>query len=148
MAELQKLELSDDKELLDVELIHTFLSEQSDWNKGISLKRVITALENSLCIGAYLGEQQVAFCRVVTDYATFANLMDVFVVPEFRGNGISKALMRFTLDHPLLQNFRRFSLTTSDCHGLYAQFGFVETKNPERYMEIYRPDLYQTLQES
>lgn len=147
MAEEQKLELSDDKQLLDAELIHEFLSKDSYWCKGISLERVVVALENSLCIGAYLGKQQVAFCRVVTDYATFANLLDVFVVPEYRGNGIAKAMLRFTMNHPHLQNLRRFSLTTSDCHKLYAQFGFAKPKDMQRYMEIYRPDIYQHLEE-
>lgn len=145
MTDMQKLELSDDKHLLDFDLIHDFLSQESYWNKGISAERLVVALENSLCIGAYLGPQQVAFCRLVTDYATFANLQDVFVVPEYRGNGIAKAMLRFVLGHPHLQNLRRISLTTSDSHGLYQQFGFEVGKSPDRYMEIYRPGLYQQI---
>lgn len=142
MSQMQKLELSDDKQLIDVELVHRFLSEESAWAKGISLQRVVVALENSLCIGAYLGKQQVGFARVVTDYATFANLVDVFVIPEYRGNGIAQQLMRFTMAHPHLDNMRRFTLTTSDAHNLYKKFGFKALGSPERFMEIYHPGIY------
>lgn len=138
----QKLELSDDKQLLDVELIHTFLNQQSYWAKGISLERVVVSLENSLCIGAYLGKQQVGFVRVITDYATYANIKDVFVVPEYRGNGIARELMRFTLAHPHLQGLRRITLTSTGARALYEKFGFTALKNPETYMEIHRPNVY------
>ena len=138
----QKLELSDDKQLLNVELIYDFLTNQSAWAKGISLERVVISLENSLCIGAYLGKEQVGFVRVITDYATYANIKDVFVVEQYRGNGIAAELMRFTLAHPHLQGLRRMTLTTSDAHGLYEKFGFTELKNPEKYMEIHQADIY------
>ena len=139
----QKLELSDDKQLLDVELIHQFLSEQSYWAKGISLERVVVSLENSLCIGAYLGKEQIGFVRAVTDYATYANIKDVFVVDKYRGNGIAAQLMRFTLAHPHLQGLRRMTLTTSDAKGLYEKFGFTSLEHPEKYMELHAPDIYQ-----
>lgn len=141
----QKLELSDDKQLLDVELIHHFLSQHSYWAKDISLERVVVSLENSLCVGAYLGKLQVGFVRVITDYATYANIKDVFVVPEYRGNGISRELMRFTLAHPHLQGLRRITLTSTDARGLYAKFGFTALQNPETHMEIYNPAVYQSL---
>ncbi|BDX06008.1 GNAT family N-acetyltransferase [Planctobacterium marinum] len=142
-ATAQKLELSDDKQLLDVELIHHFLSQHSYWAKGISLERVVVSLENSLCIGAYLGKQQVGFVRVITDYATYANIKDVFVVPEYRGNGISRELMRFTLAHPHLQGLRRITLTSTGARGLYEKFGFTALQHPETYMEIHNPGVYQ-----
>jgi len=141
-SESQKLELSDDKQLLDVEMIHEFLSKESAWAKGISLERVVVSLENSLCIGAYLGKQQIGFIRVITDYATFANIVDVFVIKAYRGNGISRELMRFTLNHPHLQGLRRITLATSNAHGLYEKFGFTGLNLPETHMEIYRPDVY------
>ncbi|MBE1302332.1 MAG: GNAT family N-acetyltransferase [Alteromonadaceae bacterium] len=146
MSEVQKLELSDDKQLIDTDLVYQYIAEKSYWAKGISLERLVVALENSLCIGAYLGKTQVGFCRVVTDYATFANLLDVFVVDEYQGNGIAKQLLRFTLAHPHLQNLRRFTLTTKDAHGLYKQFGFETLGAPERYMEIFRPDIYRQIE--
>lgn len=143
----QKLELSDDKQLLDVELIHQFLSEESYWAKGISLERLVVSLENSLCIGAYLGKTQVGFVRAVTDYATYANIKDVFVVPAYRGNGIARELMRFTMNHPQLQGLRRMTLTTSDAKGLYEKFGFTPLEKPHTHMEIHQNAIYQTLEE-
>jgi GNAT superfamily N-acetyltransferase len=95
---------------------------------------------NSLCFGVYLAGQQVAFARVISDRAVFAYLADVFVVQEFRGRGISKALVRAVLDHPDLQNLRLFLLSTQDGHGLYAQFGFRPLPHPGRMMAIYNPD--------
>lgn len=140
--EEQKLELSDDKQLLDVELIYEFLSQESDWAKGISLERVVVSLENSLCIGAYLGKEQIGFVRVITDYATYANIKDVFVVKKYRGNGIAAAMMRFTMTHPHLQGLRRMTLTSTDARGLYEKFGFSALKHPEKYMEIVNADAY------
>jgi GNAT superfamily N-acetyltransferase len=93
-------------------------------------------MKNSLCFGAYLSGRQVAFARVVSDRAVFAYLMDVFVLPEFRGQGISKALMRAILDHPDLQNLRVFLLATRDAHGLYSKFGFRPLEEPARWMAI------------
>ncbi|MCC2607320.1 GNAT family N-acetyltransferase [Planctobacterium marinum] len=143
----QKLELSDDKQLLDVELIHDFLANQSYWAKDISLERVVVSLENSLCIGAYLGNHQVGFVRVITDYATYANIKDVFVVPAYRGNGIARELMRFTMAHPHLQGLRRMTLTSSDARGLYEKFGFAALQKPDTHMEIHCPDIYKQLSE-
>lgn len=143
MPKAQKLELSDDKQLLDVELIHAFLHNNSYWAQGISLERVVVSLENSLCIGAYLGKQQVGFVRVITDYATYANIKDVFVLPEYRGNGIARELMRFTMAHPQLQDLRRITLTSTDARGLYEKFGFSALKKPETYLEIHKPQAYQ-----
>jgi GNAT superfamily N-acetyltransferase len=129
------LEISTDPARLDIDLIHRFL-ETSYWAKGRRRSVVERSIRNSLCFGAYLAGQQVAFARVVSDRAVFAYLMDVFVVPEFRGRGISKALMRSVLAHPDLQNLRVFLLATRDAHGLYAQFGFRSLTRPERWMAI------------
>lgn len=103
------LRVSTDKAELDVPLIHRFLSEHSGWAKGISLPVVEQALEHSLCFGGFLGATQVAFARVISDYATFANLVDVFVLPEHRGRGYSKTIMAAVVAHPQLQGLRRFT---------------------------------------
>lgn len=87
-------EISTDRTRLDLPMIYRFLSEQSTWAVGISRPVVERAIENSLCFGGYLDGRQVAFARVVSDYATFANLVDVFVLPEFRGRGYSKQIMQ------------------------------------------------------
>jgi GNAT superfamily N-acetyltransferase len=134
--------ITTDKTELDIDLIHGFLSEQTYWARGIPREVVERSIANSLCFGGFLGARQVAFARVISDYATFANLVDVFVLPELRGRGYSKALMEAVLAHPQLQGLRRFMLATSDAHGLYAQFGFTAPANPQSLMERYVPDIY------
>jgi GNAT superfamily N-acetyltransferase len=140
---MSALRISTDKAELDVPLIHGFLAEQSTWAKGMPLGTVQRAIDNSLCFGGYLGSSQVAFARVIPDYATFGNLVDVFVLPAHRGHGFSKAITQAVLDHPQLQGLRRFTLATGDAHGLYAQFGFTSPLRPQSLMERYFPDIYQ-----
>jgi GNAT superfamily N-acetyltransferase len=132
------LEFSTDKERLDMAMIHAFLAHDSYWVPGISRASVEKSIRHSLCIGAYDSGRQVAFARVVTDYVRYAHLMDVFVLPEYRGRGISKLLMQNILDHAELQTIVRYSLHTQDAHGLYAQYGFTAPANPERQMELLR----------
>lgn len=135
-------EISTDQGRLDVPMIYRFLSEQSSWAVGISLPVVERAIENSLCFGAYLDGRQIAFARVITDFATFANLVDVFVLPEFRSHGYGKQLVSAVLRHPSLQRLRRFMLATRDAQGLYERFGFTSLSNPETLMERYFPNIY------
>jgi GNAT superfamily N-acetyltransferase len=135
-------QISTDKGRLDVPLIYQFLSEQSTWAIGMPRALLERAIANSLCFGVYLDGRQIGFARVVTDCATFANLVDVFVLPEHRGQGHSKRLMEAIVAHPDLQGLRRFTLATGDAHGLYAQFGFTPPLRPASLMERYFPDLY------
>jgi GNAT superfamily N-acetyltransferase len=137
-----RLQISTDLARLDVPMIYRFLSEESTWAIGISRDVVERAIDNSLCFGAYLDGRQVAFARVVTDYATFANLVDVFVLPEYRGHGYGKQLIETVVAHPSLQKLRRFTLATGDAHGLYSRFGFTAPGRPELLMEKYFPNLY------
>lgn len=141
---MPELRITTDRAELDVALIHRFLSQESAWAKGIPLATVQRSLEASLCFGGFLGREQVAFARVISDYATFANLVDVFVLPAHRGQGYSKAMMRAVLAHPDLQGLRRFTLATFDAHGLYRQFGFTEPANPQSFMERYFPGIYES----
>ena len=127
---------------LDIALIHRFLAEQSTWAKNIAFAALERAMKNSLCFGGYVGSAQVAFARVISDYATFANLVDVFVVPEHRGKGYSRELMRAIIAHPNLQGLRRTTLATRNAHGLYSQFGFTAPLRPDSLMERYFPDAY------
>ena len=131
--------ISDDPARLNRELIHRFLSERSYWAQGVSPEMVDRSLDHSLCFGVYQAGQQVGFARVVTDFATFAWLADVFVVEAKRGQGIGKKLVAAVLGHPRLQGLRRFMLGTRDASGLYARFGFKPLAHPERFMEI-RPE--------
>lgn len=133
---------STNKNLLNLPLIHAYLSTDSYWAKGIPIEVVEKAIEHSICFGAYSEHGQVAFARVVTDHATFGYLCDVFVLGDFRGRGISKQLMEFIKEEIDELNLRRFMLATLDAHSLYAQYGFKQLKHPERIMEINRPDVY------
>ncbi|MEX5745095.1 GNAT family N-acetyltransferase [Massilia sp. X63] len=135
-------QVSTDQSRLDIPMIYRFLSEQSTWAVGIARPTVERAIENSLCFGGYLDGRQIAFARVITDFATFANLVDVFVVPEFRRRGYGKQLIGVVLRHPSLQKLRRFTLYTSDAHGLYERFGFTAPQQPGTVMERYFPNIY------
>ena len=130
--------ISTSNERLDLAVIHDFISNQSYWAQGRTLETVQRALDNSLNFGVYKNNQQIGFGRVVTDYATFAWIADVFVLSEYRGHGLSKWLIEVMLAHPKLQGFRRWVLATKDAHGLYERFGFIPLHRPERWME--RPD--------
>ncbi len=137
-----RLQISTDLNRLDVTMIYRFLSEESSWAVGIGRDVVERSIDNSLCFGAYLDGHQVAFARVISDYATFANLVDVFVLPAYRGRGYSKPLIQAVVDHPSLQRLRRFTLATFDAHELYRRYGFAAPSRPELLMEKYFPNLY------
>ncbi|WP_313950365.1 GNAT family N-acetyltransferase [Accumulibacter sp.] len=130
------------REELDVPLIHAFLANESTWALGIPLATVQRSIDHSLCFGGFLGSSQVAFARVISDYATFANLVDMFVLAEYRGQGFSKSILQAVLTHSQLQGLRRFTLATGDAHGLYAKFGFTAPLRPQSLMERYYPDIY------
>jgi GNAT superfamily N-acetyltransferase len=130
--------ISTDNERLEISTIHDFLSKDSYWAQGRSVETVRRSLENSFNFGLYKNNKQIGFARVVTDYATFAWIADVFVLPEHREQGLSKWLMEVILGHADLQGFRRWVLATKDAHTLYERFGFIPLHRPERWME--RPD--------
>jgi GNAT superfamily N-acetyltransferase len=136
------LRLSTDREEMDVDAIHAFLSEVAYWSRGIPRATVERAVRNSVCVGVFDGDAQVAFARVITDRATFAYLCDVYVLESHRKQGISKWMMQAIDAHPELQGLRRWMLITGDAHGLYAQFGWKPGARPERMMERTDPDIY------
>lgn len=131
-----------DKSRLQIDVIQSFLMNDSYWAKDRTIEQTRTAIENSICFGVYQGERQVGFARVVSDCATFAYLGDVFIIEEFRGRGLSKWLMETIISHPELQNLRRWVLATRDAHGLYEQFGFHALCFPDRWMERPALDAY------
>jgi GNAT superfamily N-acetyltransferase len=135
-------ELTSDKARLDIDAIHSFLS-QSYWSPGIPRSVVARAIANSLCFGVLQEAEQVGFARVVTDKATFAYLADVYILPAHRGQGLAQRLMEHIVRHPDLQGLRRILLATRDAHALYAKFGFRPLAAPDRIMEIHNPDVYQ-----
>ena len=133
--------VSTDPALIDLDLVHGFLTE-CYWAKGIPRDVVARSIENSLCFGVYADGKQIGFARVISDYATYAYIGDVFVLDSFRGRGLGKWLMECVMQHPRLQGLRRWSLVTRDAHGLYSKVGFEPLKKPQNYMELHRPDVY------
>jgi len=134
--------ISTDSTKLDLPFIHDFLSREAYWSKGIPLEVVQAAANNSLNFGVFYKEKQIGYARVITDYATIAYLGDVFIIPEFRGRGLSKWMLENVMKHPGLQGFRRWILLTGDAHGLYKKFGWTEIASPERWMEKHDPAAY------
>jgi len=134
--------LSTDRDRLELDVIHGFLTA-SYWAKGISREVVARSIRNSLCFGVYKEAQQVGFARVISDFATFAYVADVFVLEAFRGHGLGKWIMEGIMRHPQLQGLRRWTLATRDAHPLYAQFGFTPLKKPDNFMELHNPSVYQ-----
>jgi GNAT superfamily N-acetyltransferase len=127
----------------DLAVVHDYLNTQAYWSRGIPLATLRAAIARSLCFAGYRDQTLVAFARVISDYATFANLVDVFVLPAQRGQGLARELLQAVMGHPQLQGMRRFTLATSDAHGLYARFGFTPLARPERFMERYDPGVYE-----
>jgi GNAT superfamily N-acetyltransferase len=126
---------------LDLDVIHAYLVG-SYWAEGIPREIVERSIANSLCFGVYEGDKQVGFARVITDYATYAYLADVFIIESHRGRGLSKFLMECIVKHPELQGLRRWTLGTRDAHELYAKYGFKPLANPDRFMELHDPEVY------
>jgi GNAT superfamily N-acetyltransferase len=143
MAEWQRNEytISTNNDRLNVALIHDYLSNHTYWATGRSIDTVQRSIEHSLNFGIYKGDEQVGFARVVTDYATFAWLADVFVLEAVRGRGLAKWLMEVIITHPELQGFRRWALATKDAQELYRRFGFGDLLRPERWMERADPKM-------
>ena len=119
---------------LDLATVHTFLAG-SYWAGGIPREVMERSILNSICFGAFDGERQVGFARVISDRATFAYVADVFVLPTHRSRGIGKRIMDCITSHPDLQDLRLWTLFTRDAHGLYRQHGFREARYPDRLME-------------
>nr|WP_318379056.1 GNAT family N-acetyltransferase [uncultured Enterobacter sp.] len=138
---MQEFLISTDKEKLDVHAVHQYLT-RSTWAKGIDLETVIASTENSLNFGIYHDDSQIGFARLITDYATFAYLCDVYVLEQYQGDGLGKWLMECIHDHPVFAKLRRIMLFTTTAPWLYEKFGY-EPVNRENYAwTITRPDIY------
>ena len=124
-----------DRSRFDVSVASEFLAEHSYWAQGRTHESEAVAVENSRCYSVIDDRTgaQVGGARAVTDFAFFAWIADVFVVPAARGNGLGKFLMRCVVDD--LAAVDRLFLGTRDAHDLYAQVGFVTPPRPERWME-------------
>lgn len=133
--------VSTDSEKLDVQEVHQYLT-RSTWAQGISLETVTASIENSLNFGVYHDGSQIGFARLITDYATFAYLCDVYVLEEYQGEGLGRWLMECVHAHPLFEKLRRIMLFTTTAPWLYEKLGY-EPVNRENYAwTITRPDIY------
>ena len=133
-----------DPRCFDLDVIHDFLANQASWSQGIPRATLERSIANSLGFALLHGGRQIGFARVISDFATITYLGDVFVIEAYRGRGLSKWLMECVVSHPDLQGLRRWSLATSDAHGLCRKFGFTPLAAPERFMELFNPDVYRS----
>jgi GNAT superfamily N-acetyltransferase len=136
--------ITTDKSLLKPEQIHLWLSTEAYWSKNIPYSLVKQAFDHSFCIGILKGEKQIGYARLVTDYASFGYLADVYILEEHRGKGLSKKMLSVIMELEWVKGLRRIMLATLDAHELYKQMGFVGTAFPERFMEINRPAIYES----
>jgi GNAT superfamily N-acetyltransferase len=134
--------LSTDKNKLDVYLIHSFLTNESDWSDGIPYENVKKSIDNSLNFGIYFERKQIGYARVISDFSTIAYLGDLFILKEYRRIGLSTWLMEVIIAHKDLQNLRRWILLTSTAKWLYEKYGFKKLSKPEIYMEKFNPNVY------
>ena len=131
---MKRITVSTDKSKLDVPFIQHFLKDIY-WAAGRTIAEVQTTIAHSFCFGIYLGDKQIGFARVITDYVVFAYVMDVFITEEYRGKGYSSLLIDNMMNEPQLKNIQIWRLATTDAHFLYRKFGFKELAHPEKVME-------------
>lgn len=136
---MDKLKITTDKSCIDVAMVHEFLSS-TYWAKGRSRSIVEKCIDNSICFSGFINNKQVAFGRVITDHAVFGYIADVFVLPDYRGYGIGKKMMRAIQENPEIKNIKLTLLATRDAHGLYEQFGFKRIPGLENAMSIFATD--------
>ena len=134
--------ITTDKEKLDIVAIHDFLSKYSGWSNNIPIDKVKISIENSLNFGLFHNDKQIGFARVISDFSTIAYLGDIYVLDNYRGHGLSKKLMESVMNHPNLQDLRRWILLTSTAEWVYKKYGFTELPKPEIYMELFNPNIY------
>ncbi|MFM9989637.1 GNAT family N-acetyltransferase [Flavobacterium sp.] len=126
--------VSTDKSKLNVPFIQNFLKD-AYWAAGRTIEEVQKTIDSSFCFGIYLDDEQIGFCRVITDYVVFAYVMDVFITEEYRGKGYSSILIKNMMIESELKEVKIWRLATSDAHFLYKKFGFNALATPEKMME-------------
>lgn len=136
--------ITTDKLKMDVVAIHDFLSKYSGWSDNIPFDKVKTSIENSLNFGLFHNDKQIGLARIISDFSTIAYLGDIYVLDNYRGQGLSKKLMDVVISHPNLQGLRRWILLTSTADWLYEKYGFTKLPKPELYMELFDPNIYKT----
>ena len=136
--------ISDDAALIDFDVVHGYLT-QAYWSPGVSRDQVKRAAENSDVFWIYFKAStaakpaQVGYARVLSDYASLAYLMDVFVLPAYRGKGLAAALTETILSDARFTQIRRWKLATRDAHRLYEKFGFNRTEPGKDMIRLQSP---------
>ena len=131
---MSEITISTDKEILDIELIHDFISN-SYWGKGRTKEQTVKGINNSMNFGVYVHNKQIGYARVVTDYTFFAYLFDVFLVKSERGKGYATKLMDNIFKNTALKDVRNWKLSTFDAHSFYRKKGFDSLNDPDKIME-------------
>lgn len=137
--------ITTDKELMQPDAVHRWLSQESYWAKNISFETVQTSIDHSFCIAVLIGDQQIGFARLITDYCVFGYLADVYVEESHRGIGLGKKMMEVLFELEWVTKLRSIKLATKDAHSLYRQYGFMPMANPDIMMEIRRPNVHLTI---
>ena len=131
------LKISIDKRYLNRTFLFDFLRD-AYWAKGITFEQVLRIIKDSMCFGVYLNKNQIGFARVITDYNTFAYLLDVFIVPKYQNNGVGKTLVEHILNYPELKKVKTWMLKTNDASDFYKKFGFTEPDDGYKIMQLKR----------
>ena len=130
-----------DPAFFELEAIHDYLS-QSSWAPGIDIETVSVSIQNSLCFGLLDGTRQIGFARLVTDFATFGYLCDVYVLNDYQKSGLGRRLIECCHAHPLMSRLRRIMLVTDSAPWLYQKMGYLPLNRPDFVWQINRPDMY------
>ena len=120
-------ETDDSPSRVDRDVVWEFLSTQAYWGRWRRREHVERQIDRAWrVVGAYArpSGRMIGFARAFSDGVASAYLADVFVVPEARGHGVGKALVRTMVDEGPGRDFR-WMLHTEDAHGLYRAHGFT-----------------------
>lgn len=124
----------DDPARWDRDSMHSFLS-QTYWTPGLQRAQMERALDHSFGVAVFQGSEQVGFARVVTDYARFAYLCDVYVEKPHRGRGVAYAMVEWLHHHPRLASVTRWLLITRDAGPVYEPLGYGPPNDMELFMQ-------------
>ena len=128
-------QLDDDPARVDRDALWAFLSTEAYWGRWRTRTVVEQQLDNAWrVVGVYESATgaMIGFARAISDGAGFAYLADVYVGKRFRGQGLGAELVATMIDRGPGASFR-WTLHTSDAHGLYERFGF--TRPDRTYLE-------------
>ena len=131
---MESVLISKDKSLLDIPYLHRFLTK-AYWSSGRTLEQVQRSIDTCICFGVYFEDRQIGFARILSDHVVFTYIMDVFIDPEYRGQGYSMLLLEAIHKDPELIETNTWYLKTRDAHELYHKFGYEGLQDVNVWME-------------